>query len=553
MGNAQSVPICTAPCNVSAKAEGVLDEELQQADGSLGALPDGVKMCPVSGKLTTEGSCPMAKPRPKKKPSPETQAAQAAEAAAAEAAEAAEAAAAQSQQPEELQTVPKERADSQPAEADLSVAKSLPQELGTPVGKEPLANVDLKVGCQTSGSTAASSEGSEEQKEQKAQKEQSEQKDASKEQPAAADLKAAPKATGLPSSEPAKEDTPQAKAAPKAAAKATAKAVAKAEPKAAAEAAEVKVQKAPEKQVLEAGHGKAKKKAAPKKKELSWEEQLKRKRAEMDKMEKMGMQFHEMGGKLESSDEDTDEDAYGCPSSQSNKVFEAELKKLKKQMRDKMTEAEKEEADNPWNTTPLVPDEERLMKKNMFIAFYRDKYNKLKSAAAPDMKQYEGQNAKLGLSAQGGHMPMPRPKGVKPPPDFRKPVGRLSVAEMAKYNCENKRMLISIHGDIFDISDRPDKYGAEGPYWYMAGHDLTWGLLVGNDAEAELDKFYDIFKISPKEVCDQHLQGLMSWWAFYEKEYGKPVGRNTGYDKEWGLPPPPNKGEGIDGGKCSIM
>ena len=23
----------------------------------------------------------------------------------------------------------------------------------------------------------------------------------------------------------------------------------------------------------------------------------------------------------------------------------------------------------------------------------------------------------------------------------------------------------------------------------------------------------------------------MSWWAFYEKEYGKPVGRNMGYDK----------------------
>ena len=59
----------------------------------------------------------------------------------------------------------------------------------------------------------------------------------------------------------------------------------------------------------------------------------------------------------------------------------------------------------------------------------------------------------------------------------------------------------------------------------------------------------------------------MSWWAFYEKaarvlretrksqetnallqEYGKPVGRNTAYDKEWGLPAPPHMADG-----CSVM
>ena len=93
----------------------------------------------------------------------------------------------------------------------------------------------------------------------------------------------------------------------------------------------------------------------------------------------------------------------------------------------------------------------------------------------------------------------------------------------------------------------------------------------------------DVFKIQPAEAADRpswflwelasssapqkqrRLQGLMSWWAFYEKagarphvaacyggslcqEYGKPVGRNTAYDKEWGLPAPPHMADG-----CSVM
>merc|ERR550525_131741 len=107
------------------------------------------------------------------------------------------------------------------------------------------------------------------------------------------------------------------------------------------------------------------------------------------------------------------------------------------------------------------------------------------------------------------------------------------------FSCEGERKLVCIHGDLFDVSDRPDKYGPDGPYCYMTGRDITWGLLRGDDAEEHMDKYYDVFKISPTEVADRKLQGLMSWWCFFEKEYGAPVGRLDVYQEEWRLAAPP--------------
>eukprot|EP00434_Breviolum_minutum_P025994 symbB.v1.2.022977.t1/scaffold2063.1/size90803/5 len=174
----------------------------------------------------------------------------------------------------------------------------------------------------------------------------------------------------------------------------------------------------------------------------------------------------------------------------------------------------------------------------MFKSFYREQYARLKKSAGPDLKQKDpttGESgiATSGLKAEGGHRPLPRPKGLKMPKDFRKDVGRISQKDLVeKYSCQGERMLISVYGDLFDVSDRPDKYGPDGPYWYMTGKDITWALVSGEDTEEQMDKFYDLFKIQPMEAADRRLQGLMSWWAFYEKEYGKPVGRNTGYDKD---------------------
>eukprot|EP00439_Symbiodinium_sp_Y106_P086110 s679_g31.t1 len=255
---------------------------------------------------------------------------------------------------------------------------------------------------------------------------------------------------------------------------------------------------------------------------------------------------------LSSSDEDLDD---FCPSSKKNADFERELRRMKKKVREGMTEQQREEMENPWLHTQ-ISDQERELKKQMFRSFYQEQYARLKNKAQPDYKQYEksdpttGQSTTGGnLTAEGGHRPLPRPKGVKLPADFRKQVGRISQKELLeKHSCKGQRMLISVYGDLFDVSDRPDKYGPDGPYWYMTGKDITWALMSGEDTEETMDKFYDVFKIQPAEAADRRLQGLMSWWAFYEKEYGKPVGRNTAYDKEWGLPAPPHMADG-----CSVM
>mmetsp|Transcript_85004 Transcript_85004/g.243956 ORF Transcript_85004/g.243956 Transcript_85004/m.243956 type:complete len:518 (+) Transcript_85004:234-1787(+) len=257
----------------------------------------------------------------------------------------------------------------------------------------------------------------------------------------------------------------------------------------------------------------------------------------------------------EASDESSsDVDLGSCPASKKDQAFEKELKKVKKQIKLKMTPQQIEEMSNPWLTTDMSAPE-RQLNKELFVSFYRGEYAKIKLAkgpekeTGPDLKQYS-QESVAGLKLTDGHRPMARPRGIEVPKDFRQPVGTLTAKELAAKNCASNRMLLCIHGDLFDVSDRPDKYGKDGPYHYMTGHDMTWGLVVGDDAEEFLDKYYDIFKVTPKEKADRKLQGLMSWWAFYENEYGEPVGRLDIYQKEWELPPPPS---GSMDNECSVM
>lgn len=258
-------------------------------------------------------------------------------------------------------------------------------------------------------------------------------------------------------------------------------------------------------------------------------------------------------------DESSGSDDENCPSSKNSSAFDKELKKMKKQIKAGGNPDPIAGMENAWLFTEMSAPE-RKNKRDMFKSFYQEQYKRIsksKQAAGPDLKQYEktdqvtGETTlnSSGLKAEGGHRPMPRPDGVNLPKDFRKEVGRLEPEDLVKtYSCSSTRLLISVDGDIFDVSDRPDKYGENGPYWYMTGRDITWGLVCGEDSEENMDKFFDLFKLQPAAAVDKRLQGLMSWWAFYEKEYGAPVGRNSAYDKEWSLPEPPNSGE-----NCSIM
>jgi len=190
--------------------------------------------------------------------------------------------------------------------------------------------------------------------------------------------------------------------------------------------------------------------------------------------------------------------------------------------------------------------EYRTARKVELVNFYRDFYRRT-STKTVSTAQYSA-DEKNGLSIKGGHRHMPRPAHVDLPQEYKQSVGTLTPSQLSTFDCNNGRLLICVHGDLFDVSDRPDKYGPEGPYHSMAGHDITWALWSGYDNDSEWDKYFDLHKAKPKEERDRRFQGLMSWWAFYEQEYGSPVGRLDVYENEWTLVPPPTVKD-----LCSVM
>lgn len=241
-----------------------------------------------------------------------------------------------------------------------------------------------------------------------------------------------------------------------------------------------------------------------------------------------------------------------CPSSRADADFERELKAVKKRLKEGKTGQAAVGGGAPVDLMNIggfynssTSDGERDMRKHMFISFYREQYARIGNL---DVSQYPEDNS-LGLSIKDGHRPMPRPKDpFDVPPDHKQPLGNITPEQLKKYGCESKRMLICLHGDLFDVSDRPDKYSKDGPYWAMVGHDITWGLVCGNDDAITYDQYFDVFKVQPRDMAERKLQGLMSWWCFYEKEYGAPVGRLDLYNEEWKLPEPPEVGD-----VCCVM
>jgi len=204
-------------------------------------------------------------------------------------------------------------------------------------------------------------------------------------------------------------------------------------------------------------------------------------------------------------------------------------------------------------SAPNPSYEEREEWKTYVLNVYRDLYKDMPSNDEMDLN-YTGATssydagASSGLKISEGHKHIPRPAGVVVPDSFRKHVGFISLAKLKEYNCEKERLLVSVYGDVFDVSDRPDKYGKDGPYYYFSGSDITYGLASGQDDDTTVNKFFDIFKLEDEEQRDKRLQILCSWIGFYEKEYGMPVGRLEVYEEERNLPAPP-----ADAENCCVM
>lgn len=247
----------------------------------------------------------------------------------------------------------------------------------------------------------------------------------------------------------------------------------------------------------------------------------------------------------------------GCPASKKEEDLERELQELTRRAKPASNKTDQirkkppsSSAKTPATTPAFIPafdDTARFIKKEMFVSFYREQYERLQMTTV-DTSHYQQNALPTGLSIKSGHQHMPKPLNVALPSNFREPVGTLTPEQLKLHDCYHERMMISIHGDIFDVSDRPDKYGEDGPYWEMSGRDITWGLVCGNDVPELYDEYYDLFKFPP-EVLDRKLQGLCSWVAFFTTQYGEPVGRLSVYESEWRLPAPPHDATE----ECSIM
>lgn len=237
-------------------------------------------------------------------------------------------------------------------------------------------------------------------------------------------------------------------------------------------------------------------------------------------------------GSDEDQSEEEHDDAIKCPASR----LEHAMDEIKSETREIVYK---------WSGREPSPEERRACKQAM-VGVFRGKYLELKARSAKikskasvlDTEQY-AKEQKLGLQLQGGHRPMERPENVELPASYKAPLGELSTAELTEYGPDNRdrRYLLSVYGDVFDVSDRPDKYGPEGPYNVLVGKDITWGLFTGVDTKEYCNKFYDLHKA--KDMGKDKMMGVCSWLAWYETEYGKPVGHLSEYSDEGALPAPP--------------
>jgi len=200
----------------------------------------------------------------------------------------------------------------------------------------------------------------------------------------------------------------------------------------------------------------------------------------------------------------------------------------------------------------MPSEQERHTLKTMMTDMFKQKYEELREQSSQhkaklQTDQYEKEQA-MGLSLKGGHQPMLRPNNVDLPETFRSPLGVIDLEKLTSYGIDNpeRRYLISVYGNCFDVSDRPDKYGPEGPYNSLTGRDITWGLAAGVDTPDYCNKCYDLFK--GKDMGKDKIAGVCSWLAWYYTEYGEPVAKLDQYERESALPAPPL--EEIDDACC---
>jgi predicted heme/steroid binding protein len=125
-------------------------------------------------------------------------------------------------------------------------------------------------------------------------------------------------------------------------------------------------------------------------------------------------------------------------------------------------------------------------------------------------------------------------------------VGTITPEELATFDHRNARRLVSVYGDIFDVSGSSE-FRTGGVKSELAGKDITWGVLTGVPKAQNCNRFYDVFK--GNGGAERRLPGLCHCLALYEAAHGRPVGRLAPWDREEELPAAPPSEEAL----CTVQ
>ena len=93
-------------------------------------------------------------------------------------------------------------------------------------------------------------------------------------------------------------------------------------------------------------------------------------------------------------------------------------------------------------------------------------------------------------------------------------VGTLTVEQLNEYHCDNPdRRLLSLFGDIFDVTSSEKGYGKEGAYKEYAGHDITLAISLMKTDTQWLDKFV--------QMEEKWIKDAKGWVEYMECKYPK--------------------------------
>jgi predicted heme/steroid binding protein len=124
-------------------------------------------------------------------------------------------------------------------------------------------------------------------------------------------------------------------------------------------------------------------------------------------------------------------------------------------------------------------------------------------------------------------------------------LGTISLEELHKYDCNNAdRRLLSLFGDVFDVTSSEKGYGKNGAYKEYAGRDITLAIGLMKTDEQWLDRFV--------QMEQKWIDDAKGWVEYMESKYSK-CGRLAKWDEDQESWPALTDEEKEAINKCTIM